>query len=285
MRLAPAIVLLGSLALLTPSCVIELGDFNGPRVQKDVELSYTSSAPVREFYVDAYNGNVSITEGTGSTITGTSRVKAQGRNDEQAKERLDSMIWNFSEEANGRVVLRLSKPVHGGTNNCGATADLQVPAGVRILVDTSNGGVTITGNFPYAFVDSSNGAVSLNGVKEVEVDTGNGPVRVMGADGKVIVDTSNGPVVLIGNSEDFHLDTSNGPVTIELSKDWSGKGTADSSNGSISLKCLGRMDCKLSASTSNGKVRVDGPALDSGRGSLTLETSNGSITVEHVGGN
>lgn len=275
------LLLAGALVCAAPSCVIELGEWSGPKVQKDVELTHEMSAGMTEVFVDSYNGSIKLTAGPAGSVSGTSRVYARGRNEESAQARLDSMSWSFDEQADGRLVLRLSEPASGGRNNAGGNVELRVPAGMRVLADSSNGGVEIDGDFPYAWVDTSNGTVTVSGVHEVEVDTGNGGVRITGADGRVVADTSNGPIEYEGASQDFMLDTSNGNVVIELSGDWSGKGHADTSNGDISVTCAGVMDCAMTASTSNGKVRVTGPGLESGRGKLHLDTSNGEITVTH----
>lgn len=276
-----SLLLASALASAAPSCVIELGDWSGPKLTKDVELTHLPSGRLQEVFVDSYNGSITVTAAPGGEVRGTSRLHARGRDEATAQERLDSMRWSIEEQAGGRLVLRLSEPSSGGRNNAGGSAELSVPAGVRVLVDSSNGAVNVMGDFPYAWVDTSNGPVTVDGAREVEVDTGNGAVRIHGADGKVVADTSNGPVEYVGASPDFVLDSSNGNVVVRLTGDWSGKGHVDTSNGSVTVECAGVMDCAMDASTSNGKVRLTGPTLDSGRGSLRLDTSNGSITVAH----
>jgi DUF4097 and DUF4098 domain-containing protein YvlB len=274
----PSHFLAGALLCAGSSCVIELGEYAGPKVQKDVELSHVIAGDVKEIFVDSYNGSVTIEAGPAGAVNGTSRLHARGRSEEAAQARLDSMTWGFSEEANGRLVLRLAEPVNGGSNNAGGSATLTVPTGFRVFVDTSNGGVEVRGAFPYAWVDTGNGPVTLDGVQEVEVDTSNGAVHITGADGKVYADTSNGPITYTGASADFTLDTSNGGIEVTLTGDRSGKGEADTSNGDVTVQCTGVLDCTMSASTSNGKVYS--PKLEGGRGKLLLDTSNGSITVK-----
>jgi hypothetical protein len=98
------------------------------------------------------------------------------------------------------------------------------------------------------------------------------------------LETSNGNIDLTGACENFALDTSNGRITVQLTENWSGRGTADSSNGRIAVRCDGKLDCSVDMATSNGKPKVLGPPLseDSGTGSLRLRTSNGHITVTHL---
>ncbi len=274
--------LLALFPLLTASCVIEIGDWGGIRTQRNDTLSFSPSGALTEVFVDTFNGAVSIEAGDGSGIEGTSKVYASGSSKERADARLAEMSWTFEEESGGRVKLAMRRP-RGSSGNCGASATLKVPANVRVLVDTSNGGVEILGDFPYAWVDTSNGRVKIMGAREVAVDTSNGSVDVH-SDGKVVVDTSNGSIAYAGASKDFNLDTSNSNIQISLDGDWSGTGVADTSNGSISLECSGVVQAKVDADTSNGRVRVDGPEVAHPAGALRLRSSNGSITVKHGAG-
>jgi hypothetical protein len=272
-------LLLASLPFIAAACVIDLPDIGGVRSSRVDTLSFIPSASVTEVFVDTFNGGVTIAPGIGAGVSGSSKVWASGSTDEKANARLAEMKWTFVEETGGRLVVRMSEP-DGGSNNAGASATLQVPAGVRVLVDTSNGAVEVQGEFPYAWVDTSNAAVVVKGARDVFVDTSNGPVEV-NADGKVVIDTSNGPVVYIGASNDFFIDSSNANIKVGLAGDWNGKGVVDTSNGSIGLDCSGVLNCALEHDTSNGRLKMEGPEIAGKDGSLNLQTSNGSISVKH----
>lgn len=280
MRSAALISLL--LPAFTTSCVIELGDFGGVKASKEDTLSYSPSTAVSEIFIDTFNGGVTVAVGEGGTVQGTSKAWASSSSTAKAQERLATMNWSFAEEGGGRVVLRMGQPASGGSNNAGASAKLTVPAGVRVLVDTSNGPVEIIGAFPYAWVDTSNAPVRIEGATDVDVDTSNAPVIVV-ASGKIQIDTSNAPVTYNGSSRDFLIDTSNAPVEVGLQGDWNGEGVVDTSNGSIRLSCSGLLQCELQHRTSNGKLHLDGPAVSGAGGKLELDTSNGSINVKHGG--
>jgi len=278
MLLKSSLLLAGAALCASTACVIELGDFSGPKLTKDVELSHSVSSSTKEIMVDSYNGSVTIEVGPAGSVSGTSKIYARGRSQESAQERLDSISWSFEEESNGRLVAKLGKPISGGSNNAGGSANLKVPAGVRVFIDSSNGAVDVNGDFPYAWVDTSNGPVTIAGVREVEADTSNGAIYITGADGKVYADTSNGPITYSGASPDFTLDSSNGGIDVTLVGNWAGKGHADTSNGDVTVNCSGVLDCTMDASTSNGKVYS--PELKGGHGKLHLDTSNGTITVK-----
>lgn len=282
MLLKPSLLFAGAALCASTACVIELGDYSGPKLTKEVELSHSVPNSTKEILVDSYNGSVSIEVGPAGSVSGHSKIHARGRSEESAQERLDSISWSFEEESNGRLVVRLSEPISGGANNAGGSASLKVPPGVRVFIDSSNGAVEVTGDFPYAWVDTSNGPVTIAGVREVEADTSNGAIYITGADGKVYADTSNGPITFSGASPDFTLDSSNGGIEVTLVGNWSGKGHADTSNGNVVVNCTGVLDCTMNATTSNGKVYS--PKLEGGRGKLHLDTSNGTITVKQGSG-
>lgn len=268
------------LPALSTSCVIELGDWGGVKSSKDVELAFTPGAAMTEILVDTYNGAITIEASEAASVSGTSKIWASSNTQEGADVRVNSMSWTFTEEANGRVVLKLGRPVTGGSNNAGGSAVLKVPTGARVLVDTGNGAVEIHGSFPYVWVDTSNGAVKVHGAKDVEADTSNGAVEVK-ADGKVLIDTSNGRVTYTGSSTDFEIDSSNGAIVIDLIGDWSGKGRVDTSNGAITVNCAGTLRCSIQSHTGNGKLHLEGPQIAGGTGSLSLDSGNGSIWVKH----
>lgn len=98
------------------------------------------------------------------------------------------------------------------------------------------------------------------------------------------LDSSNGNIDLTGTCENFALETSNGRITVQLTSNWSGRGTANTSNGRIAVRCDGKLDCAVDMATSNGTPKVLGPPLskNSGTGNLRLRTSNGHITVTHL---
>ena len=281
MRL-PASAPLLLLPALFASCVIDLGGGTGRKAEKEVALAFAPTAAVTEVFVDTYNGSVRVEAGEGAGIEGTSKAWARGSSADGAAERLAGMEWTFAEETGGRVTLRMSDPASGGSNNAGASATLKVPAGVRVLVDTSNAPVEVIGEFPYAWVDTSNAPVRVEGARDVEVDTSNAPVTVV-AEGSVTIDTSNAPVNYRGGSRAFRIDTSNAPVEVGLTGDWDGEGAVDTSNGPIAVTCAGTIQGAVQHRTSNGRFSLVGPEVGGERGKLELETSNGSITVRHGG--
>ncbi|MGB0951672.1 MAG: hypothetical protein ACPG31_00460 [Planctomycetota bacterium] len=257
--LAPLLILVAS-----TSCSITFGGMT-EKATREAELSFAPTAGAKVLEIDSYNGSITLAVSeAGAGISGTASVWAKGKTEEQALERLNQMELQFSQNGE-KVLLVLTKP-SGGSNNCGAQIKtLSVPADWAIVIDGSNGNVTVP-----------------TGFENIHIDTSNGNIDVAGS-GRIFVDTSNGNVNYRGGSQDFELDSSNGSITVELKGDWSGRGMVSSSNGKITLRCNGVIDARLSTSTSNGKAHIFGPELDpdQGQGVLNLDTSNGNISVTH----
>jgi len=258
--LAPLLLL-----LTATSCSITFGSW-GEKVTANSQLYFEPAAGTTTLSIDSFNGSIELVAAeAGSNLEGESVIHARGRSVEDARERLSTMEWQFTQ--NGDTVnLFLTRP-EGGSNNAGGKIDaLRVPAGYNITIHVSNGHVTVPSGFKNIHIDTSNGAVTVDGGKNIYVDT------------------SNGRINYSGSSQDFELETSNGRIEIELDGDWSGQGAASSSNGRITVRCNGIIDARLRTSTSNGKPTVYGPDLNqtTGSGKLDLKTSNGNISVTHA---
>jgi hypothetical protein len=261
MRFPLAAPLLTVLAL--GSCSITF--FGNERASRSEDLHHVAGSGINKLRVDGFNGDIVVVAGDSAhEVRAHAETFARGGSQAEAVRRLAEMQWTFHESGN-TLFLELSQS-DGGSNNCGSELiGLQVPSTWTLDLDTSNGDVEVPAGFDTVLISTSNGDLEI------------------AADGKVRARTSNGDVDFVGKSQDFNLRSSNGDMTLDLQGDWNGHGIVDSSNGRISVRCSGVMDCALRGSTSNGKVRVYGPPLEEGSGSLSLDTSNSNISVTHGG--
>jgi len=146
---------------------------------------------------------------------------------------------------------------------CQASFDVMVPAGVEVFGSTSNGAVVLTGVEGLVDVTTSNGAISLEDVTS-----------------SVVARTSNGAISGEGlSSDEFDVATSNGRITLMFAAAPSSL-SARSSNGTIDvLLPADAPPFAVETSTSNGRVRADIRTDPAAPGSISLQTSNGDITV------
>ena len=253
MRLLLPITLLTGLA----ACSLVLGDGHKAELEAPVSFDAAGASGIR---IEGINGRVVVEAGAEGAVAGTSKYYAKAATAEAASERVGQRAWD-AELQGSTLVVKLRRP-DDERREFGAALTLTVPASWSVDTDTSNGGVTVRGDFPQVLVATSNGRISLDGA---------GTVRAR---------TSNGRIEYQGSSPDFDLRTSNGRVNVVLAGDWSGKGRVKTSNGSVDVECTGTLAASVRMSTSNGKAR----AMDdiTGPGTLTIETSNGSIDVRHA---
>jgi Putative adhesin len=146
---------------------------------------------------------------------------------------------------------------------CQASFEVTVPAGIEVLGATSNG------------------AVSVSGVEgPIDVTTSNGAITFEDVTAPVVARTSNGAISGEGiSSDDFDVATSNGRITLSFVLAPTSV-LARSSNGTIEV--LLPPDAEpfaVETSTSNGQVTTDIRIDPAAPRAMSLQTSNGDITV------
>jgi DUF4097 and DUF4098 domain-containing protein YvlB len=272
--------------LLISSCAFVI---NG-RVRAEHEDNFTfASQDINMVKVETYNGRVELSTGAARETLCRAKFYATGHTLEEATENVNMMKVVSSVEGD---TLTISVPRHSklGTNNVGASLYLTLPEGVEIDIYTANGSVESTDAFPSPKVRTSNGAITMIASSgPVELRTSNGRINLTNeTGGDVEAKTSNGPIFYSGTSRDMELLTSNGSIEVVLPNGWDGQSYFETRNGNIKIHCDGTLDCSLSGHTSNGKIRVNGPRLNEVGASdahIRVDTSNGSVTVEHGSGN
>ncbi|MFJ2775365.1 MULTISPECIES: DUF4097 family beta strand repeat-containing protein [unclassified Kitasatospora] len=154
---------------------------------------------------------------------------------------------------NGALVL------HGCGRHCSVGYTVELPAGLPISGQTSNG------------------AISLSQVGQVNVSTTNGGITLDGVAGPAEVRTTNGAIKGTGlNGDHVQAETSNGRIDLTPVRAQDVK--AKTSNGGIALTVPADA-YKVSADTDNGSKNIGVGNDPNGRYRLDLRTSNGGITV------
>lgn len=129
----------------------------------------------------------------------------------------------------------------GCGRNCSVEYTVDMPAGLPVSGETSNG------------------SIDLSGVGEVDVRADNGPVTLDGAAGPVAVQTSNGEIELtLETPQDVRAEADNGDIEVTVPE-----GTY-----------------QVSVETDNGSTDIGVAHDPAGEHRLDLTTDNGSITVQ-----
>jgi type VI protein secretion system component Hcp len=155
---------------------------------------------------------------------------------------------------------------------CSGELDVTLPAGTEVVVRTENGDVVATGLAGEVSLNTSNGRVEADNISgRLLADSSNGDIDVTDAQDDVETSTSNGEVSVVGVDGTVTAKTSNGRITIDSV---TGDASARTSNGSVEVSAV---DGNVYSETSNGRITVVGNGEPV---ALTLETSNGSETIE-----
>ena len=112
----------------------------------------------------------------------------------------------------------------------------------------------------------------------LELDTTNGGIEVLGVAGDIDFRATNGGVRLIGLSGDVQGRTTNGGLRVELAGDtWAGAGMdVRTTNGGVTVMVPDGYSAELEVGTTNGGIDIDFPVTIQGRiGRRQLSTTLG----------
>jgi len=165
----------------------------------------------------------------------------------------------------------------------------------QVRVSTSDGTVHATG--PETNGGRRSWAVSYEIFvprrMDLEIETHNGPISVVGVSGEMELEATNGPMNLRDVGGDVRARTTNGPLNVQLAgRRWSGGGLdAQTTNGPVNLTIPDGYSAELETGTVHGPVRIDIPVtvrgrtshvrtrLGSGGAPVRVMTTNGPVTV------
>ena len=204
--------------------------------------------PGAHIEINIHGGSIQVTVGESDRVEvvlkQTARTNSESEADEMIAE-LDTLI----EQSRGNIRVITHPQRSSGSwwsriksnNRVQTSARLTVPAQVNLNLDTSGGGITVTGL----------------------------------VDGDLVADTSGGPIRVTGARGDLNLDTSGGGITV---KEAYGRVRADTSGGGIRIDYIGPETTDVNADTSGGGITI---GLDPRGGyDLNADTSGGGVSVE-----
>jgi hypothetical protein len=277
--LALAAGLCGGLLLAAPAAAAF-------RLEKTLPL-----APGGELVVDTAGGGITVTSGAGD---GARIVVTSDRDREDVEDRY---TFEFSSAPGRAKVLNRRRPGFSHWFNwrgMGLHFEIQVPKRTRVDLESSGGGIRVSGLEGDARLRSSGGAVraaDLTGDVEarssgggVDVRRIRGDVRVSSSGGGVTVEqvvgdveagSSGGGVDVTSVSGDVNAESSGGGVDLA---DIGGRVTAESSGGPVSVVLAAEHSAGGNLSSSGGGVHVD---VDRhARLSIDASSSGGSVVCD-----
>ncbi len=282
-REIPLVGMLVASGLLVTLVLVACTAASGRKETK--ENSFTLGAAAR-LVVKSVNGHVNVKAGNGDTLSVTAVLYDA-----------DNLTYAATQSGDTVTVEAKStrtRSVGGFGRSTGADIDVTAPVGTEVALETSNGGIEVTGLQDNADVRTSNGRIYLSQAKgSLALKTSNGGVELSQVDGVVSVETSNGSVGLSSASGVFTVQTSNSSINFDGEMRPGGKNRLATSNSSVRVKLRGTPSVALDASTSNSRITCELPItatttgdrhlvgkIGAGEAELTITTSNSSITIE-----
>lgn len=266
------------------------------------------------------NGAVTLEPGDGPDVRITGERWARGATLDEANGNLARVELHVAPDdaRPGTLVVELRYPEELRRRGVGASLSLALPeacgadvqtgnGAIRarrlrggVVLRTSNGHVEVTDADGPVQADTSNGAVTLADIRgAVEVDTSNGSVTLRNVQGDAEIETSNGRIEVTGLAGSLVADSSNGSIAAEVAPPAGGRVRLCTSNGGVRLALPAALGADLRLSTSNGRVTAHLPegvlkerrrgkthldgTLNGGGCAVSVDTSNGSITLETQG--
>ncbi len=140
---------------------------------------------------------------------------------------------------------------------------VRVPNGVRVNIETVNGGLEVSG------INTDVRAETVNG--SIEARSSGGPVRARTVNGSITVGMGN-----LNNADDLAYETVNGSITIELPSNFGAQLELSTVNGRVNtdfpVTVVGTLSTrKLRGTVGNGSTHVSATTVN---GSISLVRSN-----------
>jgi hypothetical protein len=270
------------------------------KVQEVMTKSFKTGRSPR-LVVEMFNGGIEVVAKSERTVDVRVTKQGHGNTKELAEQGLRNVDVQMSQEGDTvRVTARKKEKdeKHEGYN-AGASAVVEVPEGAVLDLQTGNGSVTATGGSGEKKIHTSNGAIRISGNSAaVDLETSNGPIVVAGGKGKVKLHTSNGTIDVETDKSAVTAHTSNGSVRFRgtLSP---GQHSFHTTNGSVALVLPADAKFRVQARTSHGRIssdffnvehtgrtgqaRVDQEIGENPPVSISVESSNGSVSIRKAG--
>jgi len=233
------------------------------------------------------NGGVTFEAWDRNEVRVEAEKQVKARDSDAARKVMGEIHIDVTPDASGlRVDTRVPKrgesgggfwdALFGDDVNYGVTYTVHVPRRVAVNIQSSNGGIELTGTQGEAHLRSSNGGLSVRNVEgDMELRTSNGGITVSRSAGALTAETTNGAIQAeltdIPSNADFSLESTNGGISLRLPRDARFSLDAATSNGGV------ESDFPIPG-TKAGRQRLVGD-VNGGGPKLLIRTSNGGVHV------
>ena len=264
------------------------GEMSDPSNSEIREDSFRAQE-VPDLVVENFNGRVEI---VGDSPDGGVHITGSIRHPD---------LVDYSAVQEGDTILVRAKPSGRRSFmgwrflNRGAHIRISSPSEANVDIQSSNGRVVLRRIEGAGTLRTSNGRIETDRVSgKFDMRTSNSRIEAARVEGDFRLETSNGRITVLDAQGTFDAETSNGSIRFNGEILPHKESRLATSNGSVNATLRGEPSLRVSARTSNGSVvchreiEIEGEAkkrqlegvIGGGEGSLTIRTSNGSVTIE-----
>lgn len=246
-------------------------------VERDGKSFNVSGVP--RVVLKTFDGSINIQPSNELTVRFSAVKRAR---DEQAMRGIRLRAEQTGDTIN--IIAEFDKTLarKGGEYDTGAAVALEVwvPRRANVQVQSGDGRLRLSGIEGEIDLNTGDGSVDVTESKgRLKVETGDGRVRVAGFDGDASVQTGDGRISLDGRFTKLSARTGDGAITLALPADINARIETDSERVFNDLSAVAE-----EAETAEGERRVRHWRVGSGAGSqITLRTGDGQIFLRRTG--
>lgn len=267
--------------------VLIIGSFAGSRSFVSLEPGYlipveghlSIDNAIKHIIIDLPDAKVSITGTNTSTLSYNGQMREHATTREEAAKKL-KQEWITKRDGNTlKIELKQPHYIHFGWGQASSYLNVQLPANLVTLIDTSNGAIECNGTKGPIELRTTNGAVhaiNING--NVTIHSSNGAINSENIDGLLNVTTSNGAVTAKNIKGMMTIHTSNGRIIADSPV--SGNWIMQASNGAIEMVIPSKSNTQVQATTSNGSLKGNVSWNKNGKNNGSLIVGKGTYLIQ-----
>jgi DUF4097 and DUF4098 domain-containing protein YvlB len=259
-RSVSAIAILFAAAAGAAACDVVVQSMDGGRAKAERvwTKTYTLAGSDTSVEIVNVNGSITVEAVDGTALDVRARLVAHGATDEAAREFLGRA--EIAEETSaGKVRLEAKYPREPRRRGLEVTYEVRAPRTAKLILETVNGPLNVSGGFRGLRADSTNGGVDGKGLAgDVKASTTNGSIKIQ--------------MVAVG-AGGVSLETTNGSIDLRLPADAKATVSARCVNGGIALS-----DLPFEKTGEGSRRKLDG-RINGGGPDVTIETVNGGVRI------
>ena len=299
------VILVVLVALVAAVGCVTFGRSSGPAKCKSTTTVHLAGLILAEqtFRAETPNGHITVRGGDTAECSVTATITARAIT-RKAVDRLTAETKVEVAPSPDALTVTINSPRLRQYESVSVDLDIMAPKSTKLDLASRNGALTIDGITAPVTAKTHNGDVTCRAVSgSLSLTSQNGDVSVACQDNaprdmSVTATSRNGEIVVSGATGNLKLETYNGAMNVSYAKtaDPSPEATIVSRNGRIEITPPPGLDARVYLSTHNGSISTEIPlavrgrlgrnvdaTLGSGKGSLRIETYNGSVILREPG--